>query len=144
MMRRKDLEEVGRYSVTAGGRFADYHLWVKFLRKGYKLGNQSKLVLKYRILESSMSSEFSMTDESWKILRKINQEDTPNEKDLVAAYAACKKESNGTAFRSIQLGIGGHPVYQNLPQLLKPIADFIITQANNLRVYLKKPNFKVL
>ena len=141
MMRGEDLEKVGRYSETAGGRFADYHLWVKFLRKGYKLANQSKVVLKYRLLESSMSSEFSMTEESWKILRKIIQEDIPNEMDVAAAHKACNKEVNGTDFRAIKLGIGGHPIYQKIPKKLKPFADLIITSAYNFRVYFKRPNF---
>ena len=61
MMKRKDFLDVGGYSEVMGNRFTDYHLWVKFIKKGYKIQNMSEILLKYRIIESAVSSDFLLS-----------------------------------------------------------------------------------
>lgn len=47
MIRRKGFEAVGGYSIGSGDRFCDCHLWVKFLRYGFKIKNLSINFIKY-------------------------------------------------------------------------------------------------
>ena len=82
MMKRKDLLDVGGYSEIVGDRFTDYHLWVKFIKNGFKIQNMSNVLLKYRIIETSMSSEFSLSNTGIKILLEIIKKEKPSAIDL--------------------------------------------------------------
>lgn len=93
MMRKADFDVVNGYSETIGGRFTDYHLWVKFVNNGFKIKNLSSVLLKYRIIESSMSSEFSLSHSASKILLKIVKIENPNPEEVLSLNNVCKVDN---------------------------------------------------
>ena len=94
MIRKKDFDNVGGFSEKIGSRFTDYHLWVKFVKKGYKIRNLSQIILQYRITESSMSSEFSLDSEGKKTLINVIQSEHPTENEIDNLNRACKNSQD--------------------------------------------------
>jgi glycosyltransferase involved in cell wall biosynthesis len=137
MMRTKDLTAVGGYSESVGGRFTDYHLWIKFLRNGYHLQNQSKIILQYRILASSMSSEFSMTNEAWRILKRTLFDNNPKSSDIIIINNLIKIESSGSTIRKKGLGFGTTSFYLNSPKTFKKLIDVFYIILKNFLIILK-------
>ena len=82
MMRRKDFYSVSGYSEIMGNRFTDYHLWVKFIKNGFKIQNMSEILIKYRIIDTAISSKFTLSNAGRKILLKIIKKDNPTISDL--------------------------------------------------------------
>ena len=123
MMRRKDFIDVGGYSEVMGNRFTDYHLWVKFIKKGFKIQNMSEILLKYRIVESAISSEFSLTYNATKILLKVIKEDNPTATDLSKLKNACIVNKNIFSKRE--------NAYNNLQNYLYNRATFINENIKN-------------
>ncbi len=137
MMRTTDLTAVGGYSESIGGSFTDYHLWIKFLRNGYILQNQSNIILKYRIIASSMSSQFSMTKDAFQILRKILVEDNPNYMQVILLNNLIKIESSGATMRKQSLGLGTTSFYLNSPRNIKKIIDVFYIYFKNFVILLR-------
>lgn len=89
MMRKEDFLEVGGYSVSMGNRFTDYHLWVKFIKKGFKISNMHQILLKYRITENAVSSEYKLSDSASELLLQLVKEDSPSDENILALNEAC-------------------------------------------------------
>lgn len=89
MMRKIDFYSVNGYSELMGGRFTDYHLWVKFVNKGFKIQNLSRVLLQYRIIESSISSQFVITNSAKKLLLKLIKEENPNPSEVMELNNLC-------------------------------------------------------
>ena len=94
MMRRNDFEDAGRYSEVIDGRFTDYHLWVKLIKRGYKIKNISKVLLKYRISDSAMSSKWSLTNRSKELLINLMKVEKPENFEIDELNNALKNSSN--------------------------------------------------
>lgn len=123
MMRRKDFLDVGGYSEIIGGRFTDYHLWVKFIKNGFKIQNMSKVLLKYRIIKSSMTSEFSLSNNGKKILLKVIKKEIPTTSDLLNLNNSCGENTNSFLRRK--------KTYDNLQNYLYHRATFINENIKN-------------
>lgn len=95
MMRREDLHNIGGYSEIMGNRFTDYHLWVKFIKNGFKIQNMSEILLKYRIIDTAVSSQYKLSKAGRKILLKIIKEDNPTTSDLLKLNNFYETDTNG-------------------------------------------------
>ena len=89
-IRSSSIEKYGKYCSSLFAK-EDYHLWNKFLRKGAVLRNISKVLIQYRVLDSSMSSNNSFTRKNSKIFNKVLLEDNPSE-NLIKALLQSKGE----------------------------------------------------
>lgn len=132
MMRKKDLENVGGYSELVGGRFTDYHLWVKFVRRGYKIQNLSQILLQYRILESSMTSEFSLDASSKKLLVKVVNDKNLNLDDIVKLDYACKNDKATFSKRNNIYNNKQNSVYLKLSFLGENLRNYLFSGIKNL------------
>ena len=130
MMRKKDFNEVGGYSEAMGNRFTDYHLWVKFIRKGYKIKNESRIVLKYRLIQEAISSQFTMNDEAFKCLKEVLMCDEPDVQSILHIQELCEKETHGLESRVNQLAYNVNKVHQKIKFIGN---DFVANQICNLK-----------
>ena len=123
MMRRKDFFDVGAYSEIMGNRFVDYHLWVKFIKKGYKIQNLSEVLIKYRIIESAISSQYSLSESGKNILLEVIKKETPTINDVKKLYDACVINTNNFANRENN--------YNNIQNYLYNKSSFISEKIKN-------------
>ena len=131
IMRKKDFDDVGGYSEIIGGRFTDYHLWVKFVKKSYKIQNLSKILLQYRVIESSMTSEFFLPQSSKKIFLKVINDENPNLSDITELYNACKINEKGLSNRSNIYNNKLNYAYLKLPFLGENIKNYLFCEGKN-------------
>jgi glycosyltransferase involved in cell wall biosynthesis len=130
MMRRKDFEAVGGYSKGSGDRFHDYHLWVKYIRKGYQIRNESRIVLKYRLLESAISSQFSLNEKAFRCLQEVLICDEPDVQSILYIQKLCMNENYGLKLRVNQLDFRTNNLYNKIKFLGN---DFVAKQLCNCK-----------
>jgi glycosyltransferase involved in cell wall biosynthesis len=136
MMRRKDFLDVGGYSEIIGGRFTDYHLWVKFITNGFKIQNMSKILLKYRIIESSMSSEFSLSNTGIKVLLKVIKEENPTSRDLSNLNNACIVNANSFSKRENTFNNTENYLYHRATFINENIKNYIFSAVKNIGAFI--------
>jgi glycosyltransferase EpsE len=92
MMRRDAFEVCGGYceALTTG---QDQHLWMKFLRKGYKLAMLPTPMISYRVRGNAISSRVK-TDEQVRLMKEILEYDDPP-KELIDAFRKEVEKSKG-------------------------------------------------
>ena len=119
MMRKKDLDNVGKYSEIINKRYEDYHLWMQFLKKGYKINNTSKILLSYRLLDTSITSQYQLTPEAFKLLKRVIAEDNikADTIDQINQYYIEQKYENNESPRSLH--------YKNLQNIVHLKTKFI-------------------
>lgn len=137
MMRRRDFEAVGGYSKGSGDRFHDYHLWVKFIRKGYKIMNESRVVLKYRLLNGSISSQFSMNDKATNLLKNFLKEDEPSPILLKELNQACQTQNDGVNLRIDKLENWENRFFRQISFLGDNPASQLISQLKNMYAFFR-------
>ena len=117
MMRKNDLNTVGGYSEVIGDRFTDYHLWLKFNNKGFKIKNLSTVFLKYRINQNSITSEFFIDSSGIKVLLNIVKKEqiTLNDANLL----------KNICIPAIDYFDNREKAYKNLPNYLHNVLFFI-------------------
>ena len=117
MMRKNDLNTVGGYSEVIGDRFTDYHLWLKFINKGFKIKNLSTVFLKYRINQNSITSEFFIDSSGIKVLLNIVKKEqiTLNDANLL----------KNICIPAIDYFDNREKAYKNLPNYLHNMLFFI-------------------
>jgi len=134
MMRRLDFIKIGGYSSGAGERFQDYHLWVKFVRNGLKIKNESRLVLSYRVIQESITSQFTLNENGFVLLREFLNHDEPDFLLLEALNAACKHENKGIISRIDRLQNLENKFYNSTPFINQGIKSKFISQLKNISV----------
>lgn len=137
MIRRKDFDEVGGFSKGTSERFLDYHLWVKFIRKGFKVKNESRIVLNYRLLDASMTSQFYMDDDAVQILREVLKVDNPDPILLEKLNHACKKQNTIFKARIDKINNLENRIYRKIAFIGKNNAEKFISQLKNCYIYFK-------
>jgi glycosyltransferase involved in cell wall biosynthesis len=137
MMRRKDYDAVGGYSKGSGDRFCDYHLWVKFIRYGFKIKNSSSIFLKYRISDSSLSSQFLLNEKAKNLLKCLLKEDEPNSILLNQLNQACQKQIDGVNFRIDKLNNLENRIFKNVSIIGLNKASILISQLKNFYAFFK-------
>tara|TARA_X000001036_G_scaffold318330_1_gene296745 strand:+ start:226 stop:1083 length:858 start_codon:yes stop_codon:yes gene_type:complete len=136
MMRKKDFLDVGGYSEIIGDRFTDYHLWVKFIKKGFKIQNMSKILLKYRIIEDSMTSEFSLSNAGMKVLLKVVKEDNPNTIDLSNLDNACTANVNSFSKRENRFNNTQNYLYNRATFINEDIKNYVFSAFKNISAFI--------
>ena len=136
MMRRKDFFDVGAYSEIMGNRFVDYHLWVKFLKKGFKIQNMSKVLLKYRILESAISSQYSLSEAGKVFLLKVIKKENPSINDVKKLYSACIINTNSFAKRENNYNNIQNYLYNRLLFVNERIKNYIFSLLRNILAFI--------
>lgn len=136
MMRRKDFHDVGGYSEIIGCRFTDYHLWVKFIKKGFQIQNMSEVLLKYRIIENSMTSEFSLSNTGMKILLKVIKEETPSINDISNLNNACAISEKSFAKRENAFNNTQNYLYHRASFLNENIKNYIFSALKNVIAFI--------
>lgn len=131
MMRKKDFDNVGGYSEVVGGVLTDYHLWIKFVRRGYKIQNLSKILLQYRITESSITSGFSLAESSKKLLLKIVNEENPVPDDIAKLNYAWNKGKIAFSERNHAYNNLQNILYLKLPFLGETIKNHLFSGVKN-------------
>ena len=71
MFRKVDYYKTEGYCVEVGDMLTDYFLWVSFLKNGFKVHNIKKILLNYRILQGSISSNFVLNSNHRKLLSNL-------------------------------------------------------------------------
>lgn len=71
MFKKSDYFKTEGYCVEVGDILTDYYLWVSFLKNNFKIHNIKKILLKYRILQGSLSSKFVLSSNEKIILYKL-------------------------------------------------------------------------
>jgi glycosyltransferase involved in cell wall biosynthesis len=137
MMRKKDIDAVSGYSLAAGGRFTDYHLWVKLIRKGYKLINLPSVLLKYRLLDDSITSKFTLTETAKIKLHGILREENPGFEVVNELYTLCNNEINNSNKRIRKPEKVLNYFYNIIRFLNFKIAEGLICKFKNVIAFLK-------
>ena len=137
MMRKEDFFNVGGYSEVIGDRFTDYHLWVKFVKKGFKIQNKSDILLKYRIINTSMSSEFSLTSIGTKVLLKVIVNENPAPKDLLKLNNACVNNIKSFSKRTQSFNNLQNYIYHSIPFINENIRNFIFSFIKNISALIR-------
>ena len=137
MMRRKDLLDVGGYSEIIGDRYSDYHLWVKFIKKGFKIQNTSKILLKYRIIESSLTSEFSLSKKGTKILCNVINKENLTTSDLTDLNNAGAVNTNGFAKREKSYNNIENYSYRRAIFINDNMKNYIFSTLRNIRAFIE-------
>ena len=138
MMRRKDFLDVGGYSEIMGNRFTDYHLWVKFVKNDYKIKIIPEALLKYRITEDAVSSEFSLTPRALKLLiMLVNKEDEPSPTDLSNLNNSCITSS--TSFLSREKLYNNHlnDIYNRASFINENVKNVVFSAYKNIAVAIR-------
>jgi predicted DNA-binding protein (MmcQ/YjbR family) len=123
MMRKSDFDKVGGYSELIGDKFTDYHLWVKFVTKGYKIKNLPEVFLKYRIIQSSISSSFYLTKKGTEVLLKTIKIEFPTAQEVDLLKKSCQLSKESFAKRE--------RTYKNLPNHIYEKLSFIGQKTRN-------------
>jgi len=137
MMRRTDFIDVGGYSEIMGNRFTDYHLWVKFIKKGFKIQNMPEILLKYRIRESAISSEFSLSHTATKILLKVIKEDDPTITDLSNLNNACIADKTTFLKREMLYNNFQNYLYNRSTFINKNIKNYFFSALKNIAAFIR-------
>ena len=132
MMRRKDFINVGCYSEIVGDKFTDYHLWIKFIKRGYKIKNLSEAFLKYRLINTSMSSEFSLNKNAQKLLVMTLKMRNPKKHNLLELKKHTNLSFNDIKIREKLYRNIENYLYQNIPFLSNRFKVYIITLLKNI------------
>jgi glycosyltransferase involved in cell wall biosynthesis len=132
MIRRKDFLDLDGYSEIIGDRFTDYHLWMKFIKKGLKIQNMSEILLKYRIIDSSMTSEFSLSNTGIKVLLKVIKIENPTVSDLLNLNNACIVNTNSFSKRKNLYNNIQNYLYHKFPFINENVKNFIFSLIKNI------------
>lgn len=135
LIRSSSIEEYGKYCSILFAK-EDYHLWNKFLRKGAVLRNISKVLIKYRLLDSSMSSTNSFTRKNSEIFNKVLSEDNPSNnliKKLLESKSEITNEHRNYNFDNLE-----NKVFQILKIFIGyNLSEKIITKIKNIVLKFK-------
>lgn len=82
IIRAEILQKHGLYSEIVGSYIEDYHLWFKLIRHGVKFKNLSEPLIKYRLLDTSISSSFVINKGNETIVNSILNSDNPSPDDV--------------------------------------------------------------
>ena len=138
MMRRIHFEAVGRYSEQLGGRFTDYHLWMKFLNAGYQIANSSEPLLYYRLIPDAISSQYSIGGQDLDLLLRIVAQKNPSEESIQQLYSICKPETNGNNKRLLQLRDIQNQLFQKFRFIGPNLVASIFSGVKNYSYFLFK------
>ena len=136
MMRRKDFLDVSGYSEIMGNRFTDYHLWVKFVKKGFRIQNMPEILLKYRIIESAISSEFSLPHIATKILLKVIKKDDPTTSDLSNLNNACIASKTTFLKRELLYNNFQNHLYNRASFINENIKNYFFSALKNISAFI--------
>tara|TARA_B110000003_G_scaffold276536_1_gene323679 strand:- start:5983 stop:6861 length:879 start_codon:yes stop_codon:yes gene_type:complete len=136
MIRRKDFFDVGAYTEIMGNRFVDYHLWVKFLKKGYSIKNSSEVLLKYRILDSAITSQYSLSQAGKVFLLKVIKQENPTIEDVKKLYDACIVNTNSFAKRESNYNNIQNYFYNKLRFVNERVKDYIFSLLRNIIAFI--------
>jgi len=135
LIRSSSIEKYGKYCSILFAK-EDYHLWNKFLRKGAVLRNISKVLIKYRLLDSSMSSTNSFTRKNSEIFNKVLSEDNPSDnliKKLLESKSEITNEHRNYNFDNLE-----NKVFQILKIFIGyNLSEKIITKIKNIVLKFK-------
>jgi glycosyltransferase EpsE len=93
MMRRDAFEACGGYCEALRDGFEDTHLWMKFLRKGYKLAMLPTPMIFYRVRGNAISNRVK-TEEQVRLMKEILEYDDPP-RELIDAFRKEVEKSKG-------------------------------------------------
>jgi glycosyltransferase EpsE len=93
MMRRDAFEACGGYCGALRDGFEDTHLWMKFLRKGYKFAMLPEPMISYRVRGNAISNRIK-SEEQVRLMKEILEYDDPP-KELVDAFRKEVEKSKG-------------------------------------------------
>jgi glycosyltransferase involved in cell wall biosynthesis len=71
MFRKLDYYKTEGYCPEVGDILTDYYLWISFLNNGLKVHNTKNILLKYRIQQASLSSNFVLSSNQKALLSKL-------------------------------------------------------------------------
>jgi glycosyltransferase involved in cell wall biosynthesis len=137
MMRKVDLIEVGCYSELIGSRFTDYHLWIKFVRYGFKVSNIPNPLIKYRIWNDSMTSNFILTDKAFLKLKEILHSDYPLQVEVDKLHDLCKNTKLTHSKRISQLDRTSNLIFDKLLIIGELNAIYLICTLKNFYSFFK-------
>lgn len=137
MMRKVDLIKVGCYSELIGSRFTDYHLWIKFLRYGFKISNVPTPLIKYRIWNNSMTSNFILTDKAFLKLKEILHSDYPLQSEVDKLHDLCINTNLTHSKRISQLDRTSNLIFDKLAIIGELNAMYFICALKNLYSFFK-------
>ena len=136
MMRKKDFDSVGGYSEIIGDRFTDYHLWVKFSNKGYKIKNLSTVLLQYRINQSSISSGFFLNNYGVQVLIKIIKNEHPTSDEVNLLKSICQSGEENFVNREKAYKNTSNYLYHKTPFINENIKNHIFSLARNIVAFI--------
>ena len=71
MFKKLDYFKTEGYCVEVGDTLTDYYLWVSFLKNGFKIHNLKTILLNYRIIQGSITSNFLLSSNERTTLNKL-------------------------------------------------------------------------
>ena len=137
MMRRKDFYSVNGYLEIMGNRFTDYHLWVKFIKNGFKIQNMSEILIKYRIIDTAISSKFTLSNDGRKILLKIIKKDNPTISDLSNLNNFYEPNDESFLEREKVYNNLQNYLYNKIPYLKQNIKNYIFSLFANILALIR-------
>ena len=136
MMRRKDFINVGCYSEIVGDKFTDYHLWIKFVKRGYKIKNLSEALIRYRLINTSMSSEFSLNKNAQEQVVTTLNMSNPTKNNFLELKKITNLSLNDVNKREkLYINIENY-LYQNIPFLSYECKVYIVTFLKNILKFI--------
>ncbi len=138
MMRKIDYETVGGYSEVVGGTFTDYHLWLKFINKNFKAINFAKPLIYYRLIGSSITSQFSLSERGHDFLLRVITQENPGVNEIEKLMALCKTEKGDLSNRISVYQNSQNKLFEQFKFLGKNFISGCISMAKNIyMVYFK-------
>ncbi len=132
MFRKKDYIKIGGYNLITGNKFNDYHLWLKFVRHGYKIANLKSVILNYRLLDSSITSQFILNATTLKLLIDALMVDNPDKKKILHIENICKKTKNNVNTRLKKINNIENKIFNNLHFLGSNFLEHTICNLKNI------------
>lgn len=139
MIRKEDLDMIGEYSELIGERFEDYQLWIRFINKGFKIKNLSEILLQYRMLETSISSQYYLPPLGRKYLMKMVIEGgiTQEQINKIKQYYVTEIDKIGLKNRQLNYDNIQNFFFCKIRLISKPLALQIISGWVNIYWTLK-------
>lgn len=132
IFKKNIIELVNGYNETVGGRFTDYHLWVKIISSGYKVKNLPKVLLQYRIIETSMSSEFVMDQTATQLLLRLVRIENPSPNEVQRVTKACINTNQDVKPRSSAYNNIENRLYLKLSFFSDSFREKLFSSLNNI------------